>query len=153
MGVATFKNPSSVKIIICTVFSLALGIAGIVIALKGRDDECNVQHHNMDLDLTDFLLWFSVADLLSIPFSFVSLCVYAAHKTARRVGYVAFVVAFLILLFRIAWGIVGAIILFQDCIFCIHEQRAIGVMSLVTLIIHWCAATHFVTFTNSNSDE
>lgn len=149
MGIISAKQSSGLRIALGVTLALVLGTLSVVFSIKDRDAHCNVPHHSMDFDLSDFLLWFGVADLLIVPVGLLAYFSFSNIAILQRVGYCFVCVMVILFLFVISWSIVGAIVLFQDCIFCIYEQQAIGVISLITLVIHWVYVTHCLCLTNS----
>jgi hypothetical protein len=127
------------RVTIVSLWSVALGTVCLVYAVKGQGAECNVPHHRMGLDLSDFLLWFGVAHFVALVVTLVGLCVLSPHDGVRAVGVASVVDSLAVTLFLLAWSVVGAIILFQDCLPCIAQQDAIGIVALVVLILHWAA--------------
>lgn len=141
MAVVTVRPAPALaaRVAIVSLWSVTLGTVCLVYAVKDQGTECNVPHHRMGLDLSDFLLWFGVAHFVALVTGLLSLCVVSPLAGLRAVGIVFVVVSLAVTLFLLAWSVVGAIILFQDCLPCIAQQDAIGIVSLVVLILHWAA--------------
>jgi hypothetical protein len=141
MAVVTVRPAPALaaRVAIVSLWSVALGTVCLVYAVKDQNAECNVPHHRMGLDLSDFLLWFGVAHFVALVTALVGLCVLSPHDGVRAVGLASVVVSLAVTLFLLAWSVVGAIILFQDCLPCIAQQDAVGIVALVVLILHWAA--------------
>jgi hypothetical protein len=137
MAVVSVSHGSEVRVFFSIVWCLAIGTICLVYAITDSDAECNVPHHSMDLDLSDFLLWFGVAHLVCVALGVLAFV--AAVTASTKALVLLAVLAIPLTLFELAWSIVGAIILFQDCLPCIAQQEGIGIVSLVVLILYWAS--------------
>lgn len=146
----TSFGSASYSLLHCFVF----GIVNMIYALGHNDVECNVPHHSMDLDLGDFLFWFAISMYVMIGatmLTYTGLGCYVGGASGAGVGVAAAgaVLIFLTGLFMLAWSIVGAIILFQDAIGCIESQDAVGILTLVNLIVYWSSGYFYVNTTTA----
>lgn len=136
--VTAHKGPQlAARVSFSAAWNVVIGILCIVYAVKDQDAECNVPHHRMVLDLSDFLLWFGVSHLVGVVCGLLALMVALPATGARVVGAAAIIIALAVVLFQLAWSVVGAVILFQDCLPCIGQQAAIGIVALVVIVLHW----------------
>lgn len=126
---------------------ISLGIACIVLGVTSPG-QCDMTDE-MGLDVGDYLLGLGIFSLvvMVITAGFSGVIVLGGDRFATVASMLLCCLAFLSVLFGIAWFIVGAVILFRSNIECIR----VGSSHIIFALVLWCMSAFHILQSCSNA--